>query len=251
MELHPFLDLPAILGHLIEGHQDKIPWADALQILQALHEHIGQTVIFQHHIPVVADGDGRGNDPGAVKPLLFHAVHPCGDGRQRFPAALLPLEKAISLLQNTVDVLPLEVVELDYLFILHVPEGKFLQPCGDVRIFRHLTEGLALTVILPPPASEETLIAGKTSRLVVQHGLIDGDRLLLLRPYLPARFRAVCLVLELVVLFDQSDDVPRRPFVLPGQGATQIGQHLCLGQPRALPLLIIHIVRLLLGVETV
>jgi len=94
---------------------------DAVKVLQPLHEHIGQTVILQHHIPVVADGDGRGHHPGGVKVLLLHPVKPGGDGGQRLAAALFPLEKAVLFLQHQIDVVPLDVVELDHFLIFIIP----------------------------------------------------------------------------------------------------------------------------------
>ena len=59
MDLQPFFDLPVVLAQRVEGHQDKIAGLDPIQIPQPFHEHIGYIIIGQHHIPVIADGDGR------------------------------------------------------------------------------------------------------------------------------------------------------------------------------------------------
>ena len=59
MDLQPFFDLPAILAQRIKGHQHKVAGLDPLQIPQPFHEHIRHVIVGQHHIPVIADRDGR------------------------------------------------------------------------------------------------------------------------------------------------------------------------------------------------
>ena len=58
VELEPLLDVPAEVSHLIKSHDDKIAGPDAVEVLQPLNKYIGQAVVFQDHIPVVADRNG-------------------------------------------------------------------------------------------------------------------------------------------------------------------------------------------------
>ena len=85
--------------------------------------------------------------------LLLHPVNADGDGGQGLAAALLPLEEAVPLLQHKIDVMALDVVELDNLLVLIIPEGKFLQPFSDKWIFLHIRKLLALVFILPALAA--------------------------------------------------------------------------------------------------
>lgn len=140
MPLDPLLDLLLVRFQLVQCYQHKIAGPDPVQISQSFHKHVGQAVIGQNHIPVVSDRDSGGYNLRGMYALLFHAVHSGGDGGQCFPAALLPLKHSISLLQNTVDVLTLDVIKTNELLIFRVPQGKVKPPGSDLRVLRPLEE---------------------------------------------------------------------------------------------------------------
>ena len=79
-----------------------------------------------------------------VNTLPFHTVKAGSDTRQGFPAALLPLEKPILFLEHQVDVVLLQVVQPDFLFVFSVPQGKLIKPYGNIRVFRHVLKRLVL-----------------------------------------------------------------------------------------------------------
>ena len=110
MQPYPPFNLFLIFPQGVEGNKDYIPGADALEILQPLHKNIGQTVIGQYHIPVVANGDGRGYHPCMMDMLPLHAIPGNRDAGQRFTASLFPLEQAVFLLQHQIDVVFLQIV---------------------------------------------------------------------------------------------------------------------------------------------
>ena len=99
--------------------------------------------------------------------LLFHAVPSGGDGGQCFPAALLPLKHSISLLQNTVNVLTLDVIKTNELLIFLVPQGKVTQPGSDLRVLRHIVKCPALIAVLPTLFSQQRPKAGIAIWLIV------------------------------------------------------------------------------------
>jgi len=106
----PLLDVPLEHSQLVQCNQDKITWLNLRQIFQFLHKYIGKTVVWQYHIPVVADRDSGGHHPGGVDTLLQHSVQAHGDSGQGLATALLPLEHPIPFLEHPVDVLALNVV---------------------------------------------------------------------------------------------------------------------------------------------
>ena len=110
--------------------------------------------------------------------LLLHPVGAGSDGSQGLAAALLPLEKAIPFLQYQVDVMALGAVELDDLLVFIIPQGKFLQPFGNEGVFLHIRKSLALVFVLPALAAYQTLKAREPLRRVVQHSIVDSDRLI-------------------------------------------------------------------------
>ena len=249
VQLDPLGDLLLVLAHFIEGHQHKIPGLDTLQILQPFHEHIGQAVILHDHIPVVADGDGRGNHPGRVNVLLLHAVAACGNAGQRLTAALLPLEKAIPLLKHPVDVLPLQVVEPDRFLILCVPQGEVFKPCCNLRVIRHITEVLTLILILPTLSAQKPLKAFEVLRAVLQHSIINLCGTKCTVPHHLSGSGAVAFIGQGVVVFHQGDHIPFRLHHLLSERAAQIGQNLGLSELLLLPCLIGHIRWLCLRIE--
>lgn len=167
MPLDPLLDLLLIRSQLVQCYQHKIAGPDPPQISQSFHKYIGQAVIGQNHIPVVADRDSGGYNPCGMYALLFHAAHSGGDGGQCFPAALLPLKHSISLLQNMVNVLTLDVIKTNELLIFRVPQGKVTQLGSDLRVLWHIVKCLALVAVLPTLFSQQCLKAGIAIWLIV------------------------------------------------------------------------------------
>ena len=60
------LDIPAQAAYVlfnllfvaadnVQGEEDEVSGLDPFQVLQLLHKEIGQAVVVQHHVPVVAD----------------------------------------------------------------------------------------------------------------------------------------------------------------------------------------------------
>ena len=92
-----------------------MPGTDALQVFGLLDKEKGQSIIFKHHVPVVADGDGRGDHPGAVHVLALHPVEPRSDAGKGLAAALFPLQEGIPLLEDQVDVVELDFIQPDFL----------------------------------------------------------------------------------------------------------------------------------------
>ena len=145
----------------------------------------------------------------------------------------------------------LGAVELDDLLVFIIPEGKFLQPFSNEGVFLHVRKRPALIFILSALAADQTLKARKTLRRVVQHSVVDWDRIAPARRDQLLGLRAVCLVDKLIVLLDQFRHILGRFPVLPAQGSPQIGQYLGLRQFFVVPLLVVHVVRLLLCIEAV
>ena len=207
-------DLLFVLADLVQRQDHKIARSDALQVSQPLHKHIGKTRALQNHIPVVADGDGAGNDPYTVDSSHFHAVLPRENGGGCFAAALFPLQEGIPLLERQVDIVALERIQVDVSMILGVPILKATDPVSKLRVFGHLGKGLLLIVILPAFPAQQPLIARKPLRLIVQHRLIDRHRRTHLVRQELCHFPAVCLVDKAVFLLDQTNFVPLRLGVL-------------------------------------
>ena len=248
---HPSLNLAAVCTQLVQRNQDKIAPAYLLQIRKLLHKYIGQAVVRQDHIPVVADRDGRRYHPGMVDVLFLHPVQSRGDAGQRFAAALFPLKQPVPLLQHQVQIVPLDIIEADFLFVFRIPQMKVCQPCADLRVFLHSGKGSVLFDIFPLFSSHQAFIAGKFPRAVGRNNLVHRDR----RPFflrnLPARLAAVALINKIIVPFHQGNFILGRLGILLLKGAFQIGKYLCLRQPLLCPLLVLHIFRLRLRAEPV
>ena len=99
---HPPLNLTAVFTELVQRDKDEVATADPLKIRKPFYENIGQAVVWQHHVPVVAYGNGAGHYPGVMDVFPFHSVLPKGNAGQRLTAALLPLKQAIPLLQHKI-----------------------------------------------------------------------------------------------------------------------------------------------------
>ena len=63
-----------ISAYFVQCQQHKISGSDTFQVRQAFDEYTGQVIICQYHVPVVADGDGRGYYPRTVYVLVLHPV---------------------------------------------------------------------------------------------------------------------------------------------------------------------------------
>ena len=121
MHPHPPFDLPTVFAQLIECNQHKVAGLDAFQITQPLHQHIGQPIVWQHQIPVVADRDGRGDHPGVIDLPPLHPIETDSNAGQRFPGTLLPLKQGIAFLDGEVEVMSLNLVGPDFLLVLVIP----------------------------------------------------------------------------------------------------------------------------------
>ena len=92
MNTHPSLDLLLVFAQTVQGDDNEVAHLDFLKVRKLLHEHVWQSVILKHNVPVVSDRDCRGYDPGVMHVLTFHTVKPYGNSCKRLSAALLPLK---------------------------------------------------------------------------------------------------------------------------------------------------------------
>ena len=246
---HPALDLPFELPHLIERYNDEIAAFDLLEISEASHEHVRQRVILQHDVPVVPYGDRRRNHPSRVHVLIEHPIGADRDGRERFPAALFPLEHSVPLLQHQIDVVTLEIVEVNVLLVLRVPKREPVEPEGERVVLIHLRKRTVLVFILPLLSAKKALKTGIVLRRVVQHGCVDRRRRAHIRCDQRAHPMAVRLVDETVILLDERNFVALRFPILPAQCFLEIRHHFLLRQFDTIPFLFVHFGRLFLRVE--
>ena len=135
--------------------------------------------------------------------LALHPVKPCGNARQGFPAALLPLQETVAFLQDHINVPFLHRVQPDFLLVFRIPQDKVLQPFGDRFLLFHFRKGLGLVFVSCPLFAKQPLITGKFLRMIVQHSLPDGNRPLLGCHKLAFCFGAVSLVNQLMLLLYQ------------------------------------------------
>ncbi len=165
-----------IRTYFVQGQQYKIPRADVFQVCQTLDEYTGQVIVCQHHIPVVADGDGRGNYPCAVYVLLLHPVQSRCNAGQRLSASLFPLQQRIVFLEGKVDVMFLDLIQPDFLKERGIPQGEVIQPSGDSRVFIHFCIRHVLDFIFCPFPAKQTFITRIGFRRVFKDCLVDGHR---------------------------------------------------------------------------
>ena len=111
-----------ISAYFVQCQQYKISGPDTLQVRQTLDEHTAQVIVCQYHVPVVADGDGRGNHPGTVYILILHPVKPCCNAGQCLSASLFPLQQRIAFLEGKVDVVPLDLIQADFFHTGGIPQ---------------------------------------------------------------------------------------------------------------------------------
>ena len=228
-----------------------MPGLDVLQVSGLLDKEEGQAVVFQHHVPVVADGDGRGDHPGAVHVLALHPVEPRRDAGQGLAAALFPLQEGIPLLEDQVDVVELDFIETDFFHQGGVPEGEPGEPFPDSGIFLHLRKGAALAVVLLAFLPEQTLVSREGSWIVVQYCLIDRDGEVAAVVQYFSGGGAISPVNEFVIpLYQEEPFFFGRGDLFP-QGFAQVGENLLLRNPYPAPFFEVHAVRLALGIEAV
>ena len=200
--------------YFVQSEQDKISGKDAFQICQSFDKHARQIIICQHHIPVVADGDGRGDNPCAVYVLLLHPVQPRCDAGQGLSASLFPLQQRIAFLESKVDIVLLDFIQSDLFHTRRVPQRKIIQPLGDGRVFIHFRIGHVLGFIFCPFPAEKPLITGIGFRGVFKDCLIDWHRQTFTVFDLPAGCRTVSFIGKLSFALDEADGVRFRYGIL-------------------------------------
>ena len=89
---HPSFDLLLVFAQTVQGNDNEIALLNFLKVRKLLHEHVRQSVILKHNVPVVTDRDCRGYDPRMMHVLAFHTVKSNGNSCKRLTATLLPLK---------------------------------------------------------------------------------------------------------------------------------------------------------------
>ena len=147
------LNLLLILGSHVECDKNKLAILHSVQIRQAADHPVGDrvsfnTVVGQHQVPVVLDGDSTGYHPDISCPLVNHSIPSSNDAGQCFTAALFPLQQMVTLLKNKVQIVLLCIVRTNCLLVLSIIDGESLQVAGNIIPFRHLRERHRLPLIV-------------------------------------------------------------------------------------------------------
>ena len=210
-----------------------------IQIRQLFNHHIGKTVVFKHNIPVVLDGDGRRDNPGAIRILLLHPIQSGGDASQCFTTALLPLKECVPFLQNQIKIVHLLIVQMNPLFILRIVEGESVQPCGDTAVHFHIRKLLLFHLVFTLTVTNHTTIATILGRiLIVSNNGIEGDGDLHAVVQLTSHFRAISLEHKVVIPFNQTNFILVLWRMLFPYHTSQIGQYLGFRNTDTAPLFI-------------
>ena len=183
--------------------------------------------------------------------LVEHPICPDGDGRERFAAALLPLDHSVVLLEHQVDVVALQLIEPDGFLVLRIVQGKAFEPKRKRGVLLHSRKGRVLSVVFPPLPAQQALEAGIVPGRVVLHCLIDRHRRLHLVCQKRTHLAAVRLVDKGMILLDKRDLVAFGLAVLPPDRLFEIEHHLFLRELDLVPLLYVHSRGFLLRVEQV
>ena len=92
MDTYPTLDLLLVFADGIQRYNNEVTSFDLGKVRKFFNEHVRQSVILKHNVPVVTDRDCRGYDPRMMHVLAFHTVKSNGNSCKRLTATLLPLK---------------------------------------------------------------------------------------------------------------------------------------------------------------
>ena len=236
---NPLLDLLAILTQHIKCHEHKVTLLNIIQIRRAGQHDVRFAVVLHSNFPCILNRDSWRNHPCAEGILFLHTVCAnCNTGK-RLAAALLPLDQSISFLDQTVDILLLQVCQVDVFIILCIVKNKVIQPFSNMGFRGHFRERLHFSLVAALLATQHLRkYAVVLRRPVISNNTRNRDHLFLALREFASHLRTVCTISQTAVTLDKFDFVLIFRFVLSADNLPQICEHLCLGDAYPAPLLI-------------